>query len=160
MAGRPLWILRKSDPVTAARLNRLGVTSLWSQRPTLKHPPGFYLMPESWGGWEPGPRRSLVMGYMSGSLLTTLQRPGPRQSSEMSELISVVLATLHASCLPPETGSCYEESGGFRLGNQRRFLAFLGSGFPVPGSTSERACQEMSPPSIENLPVLGSLMAI
>ena len=51
---RRLWDLRKSDPVTAARLERLGVTSLWSQRPTLKHPPGFYLMPEPWGGWEQG----------------------------------------------------------------------------------------------------------
>jgi hypothetical protein len=51
---RPLWVLRKSDPVTAARLDRLGVTSLWSQRPTLRHPPGFYLMPESWGSWEQG----------------------------------------------------------------------------------------------------------
>lgn len=51
---RPLWVLRKSDPVTAASLDRLGVTSLWSQRPTLKHPPGFYLMPESWGGWKQG----------------------------------------------------------------------------------------------------------
>ena len=51
---RRLSLLRKSDPVTAASLDRLGVTSLWSQRPTLKHPPGFYLMPESWGGWEQG----------------------------------------------------------------------------------------------------------
>jgi hypothetical protein len=51
---RRLWLLRKRDPVTAADLARLGVTSLWSQRPTLKHPPGFYLMPEPWGGWEQG----------------------------------------------------------------------------------------------------------
>lgn len=51
---RRLWELRKSDPVTAASLERLGVTSLWSQRPTLKHPPGFYLMPEPWGSWEQG----------------------------------------------------------------------------------------------------------
>jgi len=51
---RRLWLLRKSDPVTAASLDRLGVTSLWSQRPTLKHPPGFYLMPEPWGSWEQG----------------------------------------------------------------------------------------------------------
>jgi hypothetical protein len=51
---RRLWDLRKSDPVTAASLERLGVTSLWSQRPTLKHPPGFYLMPEPWGSWEQG----------------------------------------------------------------------------------------------------------
>jgi hypothetical protein len=51
---RRLWLLRKSDPVTAASLDRLEVTSLWSQRPTLKHPPGFYLMPEPWGGWEQG----------------------------------------------------------------------------------------------------------
>ncbi len=35
----------------------LGVTSLWSQRPTLKHPPGFYLLPEPWGGWEQVSRR-------------------------------------------------------------------------------------------------------
>jgi hypothetical protein len=62
---RPLWVLRKSDPVTAASLDRLGVTSLWSQRPTLKHPPGFYLMPESWGG-EPSRdswRLRLVRGW-------------------------------------------------------------------------------------------------
>jgi hypothetical protein len=51
---RRLLHLRKSDPVTAGHLDRLGVTSLWSQRPTLKYPPGFYLMPESWGGWEQG----------------------------------------------------------------------------------------------------------
>jgi hypothetical protein len=51
---RRLWLLRKSDSVMAASLDRLGVTSLWSQRPTLKHPPGFYLMPEPWGGWEQG----------------------------------------------------------------------------------------------------------
>jgi hypothetical protein len=49
---RRLWLLRKSDPATAAHLDQLGVTSLWSQRPTLKHPPGFYLMPEPSGGWE------------------------------------------------------------------------------------------------------------
>jgi hypothetical protein len=51
---RRLWLLRNRDPVTAASLDRVGVTSLWSQRPTLKHPPGFYLMPEPWGGWEQG----------------------------------------------------------------------------------------------------------
>src|SRR4029450_6942793 len=51
---RRLWLLRNRDPLTAASLDRVGVTSLWSQRPTLKHPPGFYLMPDPWGGWEQG----------------------------------------------------------------------------------------------------------
>jgi hypothetical protein len=51
--GWGLWVLRKSDQVTAAHLDRLGVTSLWSQ-PNLKHPPGFYLLPEPWGGWKQG----------------------------------------------------------------------------------------------------------
>jgi hypothetical protein len=50
----PLWELGYIDPPTEAHLDRLRITELWSQPPTPKHPPGFYLMPESWGGAVPG----------------------------------------------------------------------------------------------------------
>ena len=33
-------------------LDRLAVTGLWSQPPTVRHPPGFVLHPEPWGAWE------------------------------------------------------------------------------------------------------------
>jgi hypothetical protein len=38
--------------------DRLAVTGAWSHEPTEKHPPGFYVQPESWGDW-PGARRDL-----------------------------------------------------------------------------------------------------
>jgi hypothetical protein len=52
--NEPLWQLRNIDDETEEILERLRVTSISNYPPTLKHPPGFYLMPQPWGDWDKG----------------------------------------------------------------------------------------------------------
>lgn len=47
-----MWQIRSSQPWLAAWLDRLGVEHLWGDPPTEMHPPGFFLMPVPWGGFE------------------------------------------------------------------------------------------------------------
>ena len=46
-----LWQLRREHPVVAARFQVLGVQAVAHLPPTETHPPGFLLLPESWGRW-------------------------------------------------------------------------------------------------------------
>ena len=46
-----LWQLRREHPVVAARFQVLGVQAVAHLPPTETHPPGYLLLPESWGRW-------------------------------------------------------------------------------------------------------------
>jgi len=72
----PQWELGNVDPVMEANLDRLGVTELWIHPPTPKHPPGLYLMHESWGGGVPGVEAlpTFVSELLSGPRMQRLRR--------------------------------------------------------------------------------------
>jgi hypothetical protein len=57
----------------------MSVVGAFSSDPTPKHPPGFYLLPAPWGGWDAGiasiPRfASALLSDADGSLATDLRR--------------------------------------------------------------------------------------
>lgn len=51
--GGDLWRLRRVDRYLHDEFERLHVTQAWRHPPTDKHPPGFYVGPEGWGGMLP-----------------------------------------------------------------------------------------------------------
>jgi hypothetical protein len=51
--GGQLWELRQLDCSLYDVLTALDIQSAWRHSPTPMHPPGFYLMPEGWGGAVP-----------------------------------------------------------------------------------------------------------
>jgi hypothetical protein len=48
-----IWRLRSSQPRLAGGFDALGVSDLWGNEPTEKHPPGFRLTPAPWSAFEP-----------------------------------------------------------------------------------------------------------
>jgi hypothetical protein len=75
-SGGPVWRLRRINPALSARFERLGIRYASGLAPTEKHPPGFYLMPDGWGGFVPGAEALVdyVSDLLAGPSMQTLRR--------------------------------------------------------------------------------------
>jgi hypothetical protein len=79
-SGGQVWLLRRINAALAAQLESLGIRYLSGHPPTEKHPPGFYLMPDGWGGFVPG--AEALCDYVSELLVGPTMRTLRRQLSD------------------------------------------------------------------------------
>ena len=55
--GGDWWRLRRVNPALAQQIEELGINTAFPSEATEKHPPGFYLMPNGWGGSVPSVKK-------------------------------------------------------------------------------------------------------